>query len=104
MLLFPVIQIVHAEERNRSSIISLDVYLSRQRSIVLELQVASLLLSKYDIAEVDLVVLDTDEGLLAGADQWDVDLASLREDWEKRVDVAVELRGERDCDCRAETS
>ena len=51
LLFLPLPEILHAEERNGSTVISFDVDLCRQGSGVLELQVPGLLFTKDDVAK-----------------------------------------------------
>ena len=101
-LLF-LFDIIDGHEGNGRTIWRLHIDLGRQRALVRDLEILSVLLSKDDIAEVDRRVLDLDQGLLAGADEWDVDLARFTQDGEDGVDVLVELGSERDGDGRGET-
>ena len=61
------------------------------------------MLSENDIAEVDRRVFDLNQGLLAGADERDVDAARLAQNGEHRVNVLVQLWRERDGDRGGET-
>lgn len=70
-------QLVHGIERHSLAIVHLEVDAGGEGARVPDLKRASLLLTKDDVAEIDLRVLNADKGLLAGALEWDLDLARL---------------------------
>ena len=72
LLLF---NIIDGHKGNGRAVWSLHIDLSRQRPLIRDLKILSVLLSENDIAEVDRWILDLDQGFLASADQWDIDLA-----------------------------
>lgn len=96
LLLFPLPEVVHVEEWNGTAVVGLDEHFGCQGAGVLELQLLGGLLTEYDISEIDNVFFDRDERLLTGANQWDIDLASLTQDREEGVDVLVQLGREGD--------
>ena len=101
LLLF---NIINGYEGNGRAIRSLHIDLGRQRPLVRDLKILSVLLSENDIAEVDRWILNLDQGLLARADQWDVDLARFTQNGEDRVDILVQLGSKGDGDRRGQTS
>ena len=77
LLLFALSQVIHAEEGNGATVVRLEVDLGRQGARIPNTQLALLLLAKDDVAEVDSVLLDADQCLLAGALEGNVDTACL---------------------------
>lgn len=77
LLLFTLLQIVHAEELYSFTIISFDIDFCWQSTSVLKREVLSLLLAEYDISKVNLIIFYLNKGFLAGTDKWNVNFAGL---------------------------
>lgn len=77
LLLFTLLQIVHAEELYSFSIISFDIDFCWQSTSVLKRKVLSLLFAEYYISKVNLIMFNLNKGFLASTDKWNVNFASL---------------------------
>ena len=96
MLLFTLLQIVHAEELYSFTIIGFDVDFSWQSTSVLKREVFCLLFAEDDISKVNLILFYRNKGFLTSTDKWDVNFAGLRQNREARVDILIQLWGKRD--------
>ena len=77
LLLFTLLQIVHAEELYSFTITGFDIDFCWQSTSVLKRKVLSLLFAEYDISKVNLIMFNLNKGFLASTDKWNVNFASL---------------------------
>lgn len=77
LLLFTLLQIVHAEELDSFTIIGFDIDFCWQSTSVLKREVFCLLFAEYDISKVNLNIFYLNKGFLTSTDKWNVNFAGL---------------------------
>ena len=99
MFINPLLELILVNNGDLPAVRCLDKYLGIQGALILELNIAGALLPIDDLPEVDLGLIGVGKvhlGLLAGANQGNVNGACLAQKGEDSVDVEVQLRRESD--------
>jgi len=85
-------------EWDGATLCSFDVDFGRKSALIVNLDILSARLAEDNISKVAVLLLNFDKGLLARANEGNLDETRLRENREEAVNVFIELRCEGNCD------